>query len=497
MSSVRFRKSPNKMKLTNSDLNALAYQCNIARARLSFWDYCNVKSPKFYKPERKYLFDICSDLNDFFYNNDDVLIINVPPRHGKSRTACNFVEWAFGQDPSLKIITGSYNEMLSINFSTAIRNTIMENKSDQFEIVYSDIFPNVKISKGDGAKNIWSLNGSPVKNYLATSPTGTATGFGADFVIIDDLIKNADEALNSKTLDKQWDWFINTILSRLQGKRKVIIIMTQWATRDLAHRAYEHFSSIGVNVKQICHSAFENGKMLDDEILPEKKYRELEKTLAPVIFLPNYQNKAVDMVDDVFGDFKTYKHLELEELENKKKYVVSQTDTADEGSDFLCKITALRVDNLLYVIDVYYTQDRMEITEQECWKIDMRFRVNYDRTESNNGGKGFARSVENLYKQHGGTLTKFEWHATTANKEAKILTNATGVCNTVIMPEDWAVRFPEFYRAVVFYSKNGKNEHDDAPDCLTQLYISEFEKKNYIVAGGLPTLNKRKGKWYV
>src|SRR5690606_26851530 len=123
---------------------------------------------------------------------DDVLIFNMPPRHGKSRTAGNFVEWMLGNNPKLSIMTGSYNETLSTTFSKSVRNTIQETKADPNKAVYSDIFPGIKIKQGDGAMNLWSLSDSHF-SYLATSPTGTATGFGADYIIIDDLIKNSLE----------------------------------------------------------------------------------------------------------------------------------------------------------------------------------------------------------------------------------------------------------------------------------------------------------------
>lgn len=85
---------------------------------------------------------------------------------------------------------------------------------------------------------------SDQKNYLATSPTGTATGFGAEILIVDDLIKNSEEAYNELTLDKQWEWFNNTMLSRLEGNWKVIIIMTRWATNDLAGKVIETFGDL-------------------------------------------------------------------------------------------------------------------------------------------------------------------------------------------------------------------------------------------------------------
>ncbi len=143
----------------------------------------------------------------------------MPPRHGKSRTIGCFVEWVLGNNQFEKIMTGSYNETLSTNFSKNVRNTIAEEKADRDRIIYSDIFPDVKIKRGDGAMNMWSLENG-YNNYLATSPTGTATGFGASIMIIDDLIKSSMEANNADVLEKHWSWFTDTMLSRLEEKSK-------------------------------------------------------------------------------------------------------------------------------------------------------------------------------------------------------------------------------------------------------------------------------------
>ena len=135
-------------------------------------------------------------------------------------------------------------------FSKAVRNTISEIKADPDRIVYNDIFPDIKIKKGDGAMNLWSLEGQ-YSNYLATSPTGTATGFGADIIIIDDLIKNAEEANNENVLEKHWEWFTNTMLSRLETNGKIIIIMTRWHSNDLAGKAYDEMLRTGYRIKQV------------------------------------------------------------------------------------------------------------------------------------------------------------------------------------------------------------------------------------------------------
>ena len=236
------------------DLALIQLGAKIELARREFFFYCHLKAPDFYKTDRQYLVELCTEFQEFYESEDEVLIINEPPRHGKSRTAGLFVEWVLGKNQNEKIMTGSYNETLSTMFSKNVRNSISELKADVYKPTFSDVFPGVAIKRGDGAMNLWSLEGG-YNNYLATSPTGTATGFGASMLIIDDLIKNAEEAYNESVKEKHWDWFTNTMLSRLEEGGKIIIIMTRWASDDLAGRALEHYQSQGAKVRHVCMKA--------------------------------------------------------------------------------------------------------------------------------------------------------------------------------------------------------------------------------------------------
>ena len=127
----------------------LILQAKLELARREFFFYCCLRAPDFYKPERAYLRELCDALQAFYEGEDEVLVINEPPRHGKSRTAGLFVEWILGRNPKEKIMTGSYNETLSTVFSKNVRNSIQEIKADASRIVYSDIFPGVAIKAGD------------------------------------------------------------------------------------------------------------------------------------------------------------------------------------------------------------------------------------------------------------------------------------------------------------------------------------------------------------
>ena len=232
------------------DKELIQLGAKIELARRKFFFYCNLKAPNFYKQDRTYLIELCNEFQEFLSSDEEVMIVNEPPRHGKSRTAGLFVEWVLGNNQNEKIMTGSYNETLSTMFSKNVRNSIQEEKADKYKPVFSDVFPGVRIKHGDGAMNLWSLENG-YNNYLATSPTGTATGFGASLLIIDDLIKNAEEAYNEAVLEKHWDWFTNTMLSRLEEGGKIIIIMTRWASGDLAGRALDYYKEQGIKVKHI------------------------------------------------------------------------------------------------------------------------------------------------------------------------------------------------------------------------------------------------------
>lgn len=171
-------------------------------ARRVFYEYCRLKYPAHYMEGRAYLADVCGRLQAFVEQNDKrFLVINMPPRHYKSFTATNFVEWYFGREPHRKVMTGSYNETSSTTFARKVRDTIEERATGD-RLVFGNIFPGTRIKRGQASASLWALDDSSQDNYLATSPTGTAPGFRANIILIDDVIKNSEEAYNELTLQK-------------------------------------------------------------------------------------------------------------------------------------------------------------------------------------------------------------------------------------------------------------------------------------------------------
>ena len=447
-------------------------QCELARRE--FWEYCKLMYPSFYKEDREYLKELCGALEEFYHNDDEYMIINAPPRHGKSFTATNFVEWVLGKDPTYKIMSGSYNEDLSKTFSKKVRQTIETEKIGE-TIVYNDIFPNTNIKYGSAEAKKWQTDASSQINYLATSPTGTATGFGANIEVIDDLIKSDEEANNETVLDKHWEWFVNTMLSRREGKKKVLIIMTRWRTKDLAGRIISMLEEEGTKFTHINFKARNGDKMLCDSIFSLKDYEKAQKIMGEDTFKANYQQEPMDLKGALYEYF-----IEYEELPKEFKMIENYTDTADEGADSLCSINyGVGMDNKAYILDVLFTKESMEKTERKTAQMLTKDNVNYARIESNNGGRGFSRNVQRIAKEElGNTKTIFKPFHQSSNKMARILTGSTGVMQNVYFPKDWKIKWRDFYEELRGFQREGKNKHDDAPDALTGVY--EVLEKKYI-----------------
>lgn len=362
-------------------------------------------------------------------------------------------------------MTGSYNETLSSTFAKQVRDMIATEQT-QGVTVYRDIFPDTKIKYGEASMNKWALEGSQVANYLATSPTGTATGFGADLIVIDDLIKNSEEAYNSNVLEKHIDWFTNTMLSRTEKGFKLIIIMTRWASNDLAGFILSNYDDVvHINYKAIN----DDGTPLDEGTLSLEDFEFKTKNMAKEIVYANYQQEPIDIKGRLYSSIKTYNQLPMDSNNNLlftayKNY----TDTADTGEDYLCSICYGVYNKEAYILDVLYTKEPMEITEPATAKILMDNNIKEADIESNNGGRGFARAVDKyLLEKYNSNRCKVRWFHQTQNKRARILSNATWVMEHIYFPVNWADRWPEFYKAITTYQKEGKNKHDDAPDVLT------------------------------
>jgi len=452
----------------NLDIVDAMDQAEIELARDEFYEFCCTLSPDYYTEEKTHLYELCNTLQLFYEHKllkengvyYTKLIIEMPPQHGKSRTLTNFCSWILGHDEEERIITASYNDDIAQDFSKYTRN-IIQAGSNTGEIVYSDIFPETRIKRGDASYKQWALE-NQFFNYKGCGVGGAVTSKGATTRIIDDPVKSAEIAYNETALEKIWLWYTGTWLSRRGGPVVMdIICNTPWAKKDPTGRLLELQPEEWYRLSMPVMDEDEN--MLCDTILDRAAFAEIEAVADPHILAANYKMQRLDIKGRLYSGFNTYS-----EMPGATTGTVSYTDTADEGSDYLCSIVAKKHDLFWYVTDIIYTQDAQEKTEVSVADMLMTNETTFDMIESNNGGRAFARNVIRIITDKG-KRSYVKWFHQSKNKVARILTQASTVQKYVLFPEGWVDKWPAFYDAVINYQKEGKNKHDDAPDTLTGL----------------------------
>ena len=446
----------------------------IAAGRSNFRTYCNLRKPDFFKPEREYQDVLCNTLQAAYEKklvNEKTgkpykfLVINMPPGYGKSYTVGNFATWCYGQDIKNKIITVSYNGNIAPEFSKMVRDMIQDEEEAGTDDCYvvNTFFPDVKLKYGDSSVMKWSLEGS-YTSYLATSFDGTLTGMRGNIGIIDDPIKSAKEAANDNVKDGHWDFFKNTFMSRMLPGALIIIIQTRWASDDLAGRVIEKYPDETYVLKLTAlDEDSENGKSTCEDLYPTEDLQFKRRSLDDDIWGANYMQTPIDKKGALYGEFKTYAAVDPDKFER----VLNYTDTADEGTDNLCSISAGVIGRYGYVLDIYYTDEGMEVTEPETARRLQIAGVREALIESNNGGRGFSRNVIRHLKLLRCFKCSVTWFHNSKNKKTRILTNASNVMDQLIMPEDWEQRWPRYAKDMKKFQRKGKNEHDDGPDATT------------------------------
>lgn len=213
----------------------------------------------------------------------------------------------------------------------------------------------------------------------------------------------------------------------------------------------------------------DDGSMLCKEIFSAKSYEFKRQTLGIDIFMANYQQEPIDLKGCLYSSFKTYDDIPRD-VNGTSLFssIKCYTDTADTGEDYLCSIVYGEYNKEAYVLDVLYTKEPMEITEPAQAKMLVENNVNDADIESNNGGRGYARNVGSILQtQYNWNKCRINWFHQSANKKARILSNATWVMEHIYFPANWKDRWPEYYEDMNRYQREGKNAHDDAPDATT------------------------------
>jgi predicted phage terminase large subunit-like protein len=214
----------------------------LLEARESFWEYRIVMNPRFILREKWFPRSLARKLrkfwDDFRAGKRPVLLLETPPQHGKSLTVIDFIAWAVGHDPHLRVIYTSFSDRLSIR-----ANLRMQRALDN--LTYQGIFPKTRIaSKGGNAalRNYDILEFLDTDGYFRNSTVlGSITGEALDVGVVDDPIKGRLEANSLNIRDKVWMWLTDDVFTRFSEQGALLMIMTRWHIDDPAGRLIEHF----------------------------------------------------------------------------------------------------------------------------------------------------------------------------------------------------------------------------------------------------------------
>lgn len=409
------------------------------------------------------------------------LIVSVPPQHGKSVGATTLLPaYMLGLDPDMRIAIASYSGTLASKFNRRVQR-ILDSKE------YAEIFPNTTIKQGTKPLGyIRTSDEVEIVGYkgelISVGREGSLTGNRVDCFILDDLYKDAMEAQSPVVRENCWEWYTSVVRTRMHNASRELIVFTRWHEEDLIGtllrnepcrelRSMADIDEAGsdewlvLNFEALKSSApTELDPRKEGEALwPEQQSVELlqsKRRLDPARFEAMYQGHPSSKEGFLYGDnFREYELLPRDIVTS-----ACYTDTADAGDDYLCSIAySVDTDGIIYVTDVVYSREPMEHTERLVAAMLSEARTRKVYVESNNGGRGFARSLQRLLP-----TVKVEWFHQSGNKEARILSNSATVLHTIRMPKDWHLRWPEFYAHLTTYRRLFRaNRHDDAPDALT------------------------------
>ncbi len=285
------------------------------------------------------------------------IIITMPPQHGKSTFASYALPvWYLSEFPDRRIILTSYEAEFAASWGAKVRRALKEN------------YHVFKKSLDKDTDKFFTLAGH--QGYMQCVGVGGAvTGKSADLFIIDDPVKNAEQAMSSTYRQKVWDWYLSTALTRLSAEGILIVVMTRWHNDDLAGRLLREASDEGEPFLEIRLPALaeENdplGRAPDEPLAPELFSKErllaIKKALGTMWWNSLYGTRPTSSETQIIRRGWWQRYTTPPAFE----YVFQSWDTAlkdNQLNDYSC-CTTWGVGRLgLYLIDVF--MDRLQYPE--------------------------------------------------------------------------------------------------------------------------------------
>ncbi len=317
--------------------------------------------------------DICQRLERFAEaverGESPRLMITMPPRHGKSEIGSKtFPSWYLGRNPDHEVILSSYSGDLAEDFSRKCRDLIATEK-------YSSMF---KTRLSPDTKSVQKWMTTKGGGFTAAGVGGPITGRGAHVGIIDDPVKNREEAESEVTRQKVKDWYSSAFYTRLAPGGGILIIQTRWHDDDLAgwllntfEEAKKEAEANGVEVDEDVDQwdlveypaiAIEDekyrkaGEALHPERYPIKALRRIKRAMIPRDWEALYQQRPVSDDGDYFVKemMRYYSLKDRPDFSDMRIYAAADLaiSTKQSGDYTVIVVVGIDRDQNIWVIDV-------------------------------------------------------------------------------------------------------------------------------------------------
>jgi predicted phage terminase large subunit-like protein len=288
------------------------------------------------------------------------LLVTLPPRSLKSITiSVAWVAWCLGQDPSLNFVCVSYSNELSAKHARDCRAIVQSPW-------YRRLFPRTVITASRSAA--YDFETTMGGGRLATSIGGTLTGRGGDIIIIDDPLK-PEEAMSETTRNAVNDWFLSTLASRLNDKRRgsILTVMQRLHQYDLAGMLIESGEWDELSIPAIAMEdasipltrgrAYRRatGEALHAAREPVEDLLRIKKTIGSINFAAQYQQQPVPAEGNMIRSEWLKSYAEALDRSPGGQVVQSWDTASKEGlfNDWSVCITALVRRRQVFILDVW------------------------------------------------------------------------------------------------------------------------------------------------
>ena len=291
------------------------------------------------------------------------LIVTIPPRHGKSQLCSKaFPAWFMGRDPYRQMIVASYSATMAEDFGREVRAYMQT-------AAYRQIFPRCELRKGGAAADrIQTVEGG-IAAFVGAG--GALTGRGADCLLIDDPVKDREDADSPTMRDKLWSWFTDVAMTRLMGGMgRVVIIMTRWHEDDLvgrltdpSNRFYNHEEAKQWKILHLPALAEDGdimGRKKDEPLWPGRITKDFlisQRRLNPRGFAALYQGHPTPDTGDFFKSDWLVTYTPMQLPKNLRYYIASDHAVSaqqERDATVLLPVGVDEDDNIWVLPDVWW-----------------------------------------------------------------------------------------------------------------------------------------------